>query len=134
MAICENNRATKGYLLRLAAAMATYLICLATTVRILGRYHPERWVAYGLALLPAVPVIGAIAIIGLYLADERDEYQRTVVVQSILWALGVTMAALTVWGFLEIFAGVPHFQTYLAFPLFWVLVAVISPFVKMRYR
>ncbi|HWG17185.1 MAG TPA: hypothetical protein VN678_04945 [Acidobacteriaceae bacterium] len=135
MSICaNNNRATKGYRLRLAATMATYLICLATTVRILGRHHPEGWVAYGLALLPALPVVGAIGVIGIYLTEEKDEYQRTVIVQSMLWALGLTMATLTVWGFLELFAGVAHFQTYLAFPLFWVMAAVVSPFVRMRYR
>ena len=134
MSICANNAATKTYVRRLAAVMTAYLIFLVTTVRYLERHHPSRLLACMMALLPALPVVGAIVVIGMYLAEEKDEYQRTVTVESILWGVGVTMATLTVWGFLEIFAGVAHFQTYLACPLFWVLVAAATPLVRMRYR
>lgn len=134
MKTCASNRATKRYLMQVAAAMASYLACLSLTVRYMRHAHPGRLAACAMAMLPALPVLGVIAVVGVYLTEEKDEYQRTVLVQSILWGMGAAMAVMTVWGFLEIFAGVPHFPTYLAFPLFWVLVAAASPFVRMRYR
>ena len=42
-----------------------------------------RWL-----LLPAIPIIGIIAVVGLYLAEEKDEFQRNLLIQSMLWGLG----------------------------------------------
>ena len=59
--------------------------------------------AYALAAAPAAPLIGAIAVIGLYLREEQDEFQRAIMVEAALWATGGMLAITTVWGFLETF-------------------------------
>ena len=53
---------------------------------------------YVLATLAAVPVIGVIAVVGRYLARENDEFVRMMVVQALLWGLGITFVADTFLG------------------------------------
>jgi O-antigen/teichoic acid export membrane protein len=65
-----------------------------------------------LALLPAVPVVGFFASYARYLAEEKDEYQRTLVVRQILGATTVAMACAVVWGFLTDLGGAPPIATY----------------------
>jgi hypothetical protein len=96
--------------------------------------HPTGGLAYLLAVLPSLPIIGELVVVGLYLTEEKDEFQRTVLVQSLLWGIGATLAVTSVWGFLENFIQVVHFDLYLVFPLFWFFVGVFTPLLKARYR
>lgn len=74
--------------------------------------------AYLLGILPALPVTGFFVVIGLYLAEERDEYLRMLLVRQSLIATGFAMTAATFWGFLEGFDLVPHVVGY-AWPVVW---------------
>jgi hypothetical protein len=66
---------------------------------------------YLMALLPTIPVIGIITVVGRYLTREVDEFIRAVVVQSLLWGVGITFAVDTYLGGLfahpEIFRLIP---------------------------
>jgi hypothetical protein len=126
--------AARRYTIRFFTAMAAYVIALFSVAWYVPRFHPTGALVYSLAVMPAIPILAVIVVVGLYLAEEKDEFQRTVLVQSMLWSIGLTLATTTVWGFLEAFANVIHFQPYLAFPLFWFFVGVSTPFLKMRYR
>jgi hypothetical protein len=68
--------------------------------------------AYVVAILPALPVIGIFAAIGRYLVEEQDEYVRMLMVRQTLWASGVALSAATIWGFLESFDLVRHVDGY----------------------
>ena len=129
-----NNPAAKRYAARFAPTMAVYVIAIIAAALVFKHHPPHGVLAYLLAVLPAIPIIGMIVIVGLYLKEETDEFQRTVLIQSMLWAVGATLAVTTVWGFLELFSLAPHFDTYLAFPLFWFCVGVTTPFLKRKYR
>jgi hypothetical protein len=74
-------------------------------------------IAYLVAVLPALPVIGIFAAIGRYLVEEQDEYARMLMVRQTLWASGFALSLATVWGFLESFDLVGHVDGY------WVAVA-----------
>lgn len=67
------------------------------------------WIA---AILPALPIIGIFAAMGRYVAEERDEYVRMLLVRQSLWASGFTLSLATVWGFLENFELVGHIDAY----------------------
>ncbi len=128
------NPAMRRYLKRFFPTMAACAVILIAAKWAFTRFHPPGLVAFGLATLPAIPIIGIIVVVGMYLAEEKDEFQRNVPIQTLLWALGATLAATTIWGFLEVFGQVPHLESYLVFPLFWAFVGVIAPFVKLGYR
>jgi|SRR5271165_3335554 len=133
--ICNtNNLATRRYLWRFLPTMGLYVAFLFTAVWVFSRYHPTGVLAYALAVLPALPIIGVIVVVGLYLSEEKDEFQRTVLIQSMIWGIGVTLAITTVWGFLEDFVNVPHMQPYLVFPIYCALSGIFTPILKARYR
>lgn len=71
--------------------------------------------AVGVALLPALPMIGMIVAMGQLILDEKDEYQRMLHVRQMLIATGLMLGVCSVWGFLEQFEQVPHLPAYRAF-------------------
>ena len=49
-------------------------------------FHPTGFRVYVLAILPALPMVASLAVVGLYISEEKDEFQRTIIVRSVLWA------------------------------------------------
>ena len=73
-------------------------------------------IAYIVAVLPALPIIGIFGALGRYLVEEEDEYVRMLMVRQTLWASGLTLSAATIWGFLDNFGLVGHVDGY------WVVI------------
>ncbi len=97
--------------------------------------NPVKVVRQLLAVLPAVPILAALVCTVTYLAEEIDEFQRSLLIESILGGIGVALAATTVWGYLESFVRTtPHFGAIWVYPLFWFATALSYPVVRMRYR
>lgn len=69
-------------------------------------------VAWIVAVLPAIPIIGIFGAMGRYLVEEQDEYVRMLMVRQMLWAMGFTLSVATVWGFLDNFGMVGHVDGY----------------------
>jgi hypothetical protein len=114
--------------------MTLYLVFLVPDVWIFRHYHPAAGLTWLLAILPALPIIGVLAATGLYLAEVKDEFRRAIMVQSMLWSIGATLAVTTVWGFLESFAQVRHIEWIWVFPVFCFFVPISSALVRWKYR
>ncbi len=128
------NPAQRRYALRMGL---TALLCVlfSSVAALVFRFgHPHGIPAYLVAILPALPIMGALVVTGLYLAEEKDEFQANLLVQSLLGGMGATLAATTVWGYMEDFANVPHLNLVWVYPFFWIFVALSIPVVKSRYR
>jgi xanthosine utilization system XapX-like protein len=91
-------------------------------------------VAYLLALLPALPVVASFGVVGLYIAEQSDEFERSITIQSLLWGLGGALSINTIWGFLEDSANVPHITPIYTYLFFWIFMGISQPFIRMRYR
>jgi hypothetical protein len=72
--------------------------------------------------------------VGVFLEEEKDEFQRNLMVQALLGGIGGTLVATTVWGNLEAFVHVPHLQSIWIYPIFWLFVGLSTPVVLWRYR
>ena len=96
--------------------------------------HLKGLPAYPVAALPALPILWVLIETGRYLAVEKDEFQRNLLVQCMLGGIGGTLATTTAWGYLEAFAHLPHLQTMWIFPIFWLFVGISVPVVYRRYR
>ena len=96
--------------------------------------HVSGLLAYLVAILPALPIVWALVSTGNYLNKETDEFQRNLLVQSLLGGIGVTLAATTVSGYLEHFVHTPHLDSIWIYPMFWFSTALSYPLVRMRYR
>lgn len=122
------------YRRRLAVAMIAYLIALVGSLTLLrqgGLAGPALWLV---AAAPALPILGVLAVIGLYLKEEPDEFERAVHVESMLWGLGAVLAVSTVWGFLANAEVVPTPPLFLIFPLFCAAWGLSQPFIRRRYQ
>jgi hypothetical protein len=128
------SAAARRYLARFFPAILAYVVVLFGSLWIIRSLHPEGPLLWLVAVAPAVPIIAAIAAMGLYMVEETDEFLRAILAQSMLWGIGVTMALCTIWGFLENAGLLPHPPLYLIFPLFCGSFGLAQPFVSRRYR
>lgn len=126
--------AIKRYIVRFSITMAAYVGLLMASLNYIHAHHPQGWLLWVLAVAPALPIVALIGVVGLYVTEETDEFQRVVLMQAMLWGGGVTMAAATVWGFLENVGLVQHFPLYLTFPVFCAAYALARPLVRWRYQ
>jgi hypothetical protein len=110
------TRAAKRYNLRLILLSLLYGAFLIPAVYGFKHHLVSGPVAWLVAILPALPLIGIFAAMGRYLVEEQDEYVRMLLVRQMLWAMGFTMSCATVWGFLDNFGLVRHVDGY------WIVV------------
>ena len=123
----SKSLALRRYLMRLTIASAVYVLTVFLAVHVL--HHQGRMAilpAAGLALLPSIPIVAIIAIVGLYLKEEKDEFQRELYIKSLLWGTGATLAITSFWSFLHLFGRVPPVDGFHVFLLFWIFVGLSS--------
>lgn len=120
-------KSEKRYLLRLAVFMALYVALLwpVNWAHRHGAMPGIPWL-YLVAIAPALPVLGAIwAMLG-FLSEEEDEYRRYLRVRGFIWATGLAIGIMTVWGFLEEFAHVAPLPGMYPFFVFIVCVGFVQ--------
>jgi len=128
------NPAERRYVIRMwfMAALCVLFSLLAALVFRLS--HPRGIVAYLVAVLPALSIIGALIYTGVYLAEEKDEFQRNLLVQSLLGGTGGILAVVTAWGYMEDFAHAPHLDLVWVYPLFWLFAGISCGLVRAGDR
>jgi len=124
----------RRYLLRFGVSMSAYVILLVTAVSLGRQGLAEGPWGYLIALAPSVGVLGAIASIGFYLAEETDEFARTTLIHSLLWGTAGTLSLASIWGFLENFDKAPHAPPWVAVPVFAIFMGVAQALIARRYR
>jgi hypothetical protein len=128
------TKTARRYNYRLVPTMLVYILFTFIAKWSFDHLHPTGLMVYLLAILPALPLVGSIAIVGLYIAEESDEFERSILVQSMLWGFGVALAIGSVWGCLEDFANAPHRSAFYAYLSFWIVMGISQTFIRMRYR
>jgi hypothetical protein len=130
----RRNPAQRRYVARFFTSMFLYVAFFLSSTWAIRELHPEGAGLFLLALLPAVPLLVVIGVMGLYLVEERDEFIRTRLVTAMMGGIGVLLAVLTVWGFLEDREVVAHFPTFLAFPLWCGAFGLVQCGLNLRER
>ncbi len=125
--------ASRRYLRRTAVATALYLVTVFLTFHVF--YHGKLALpaALALAMVPSIPILGIIAIVALYLKEEKDEFQRELFIQSLLWGAGSTLALTSFWSFVHLFAHFPPPDGFHVFVLFWLGVGLSALILRRRY-
>ncbi len=132
MLTLRNGPATpafRRYTVRTFAFMSGYAVVMVAMIfgafdQIMGK--PAAWL---LALAVSAPVVGQIWTT-LACIRESDEFVRAVMAKQFILSAGIAMALFTSWGFAESFAGAPHAEGWLIYPLFWAIMGVTAPFLK----
>lgn len=131
---CRPGPAMQRYRRRLSITMIIYTVTLLGSVMLLkhgGLTGPLLWLV---AVAPAIPILGVLGIIGLYLKEEPDEFERAVSVEAMLWGLAAVLAVSTIWGFLSNAEVVPAPPAFLVFPLFCAAWGASQPLIRRRYQ
>jgi hypothetical protein len=134
MSCILTNQAQRRYLWRFFTTMALYILAFALVDRYFHHSHPTGALAIALATLPALPILASIAVAGLYIAEEQDEFIRMLFVRSILMGIGATLAITTVVGFLQVFEIIHPFPIYQVFAIFWVMTGLAQGGNQVFYR
>jgi hypothetical protein len=129
-----NNPAVWRFTFRFIFLMLLYAAFSVLSTCGLLLWHPNGALTGLLAILPAIPIAGAVAVTALYMAQEKDEFQSAVLSQSLLGGIGATLVVTTVWGFLENYAHFRRLDILMLWPLYLVFVGISYGLVKARYR
>ncbi len=132
----EDDRTRDGMRLGsgLALTMAGFALTTVGATVFADRHHPGGAELYVLAMLPSIPVVCMLAILGMHLARERDEFQRAMVVRSLLWAIGGTLAVGVFMGYVRAFGGVLNLPAFTELVAFWVMFGIAHVVQMRRYR
>lgn len=130
----RGSAASRRYARRIWPTMLSYVVLLALALWTRHSWAVEGSLRYVIALLPAIPLVGVIALVAQAISAEEDEFQRSVWAEAMLWGTATTMVATTVWGFLESLAGAPHLPLYCIFPFFTTATLVAILMLRQRYR
>ncbi len=128
------SAAMKVYERGVMKTMSMYVLIILGVAWTVRHHHPTGVVAYVLAVLPALPIMGMLAVMGVYLRDEKDEFLRWMMIQALLWATGVTLAVCTVIGFLQSFAAMRAPEMFWVFVLYWPAFGVARVILKLSYN
>lgn len=125
----STTAAHRKYVLRTLAFMSGYVAVMVATI--FGAFDdiqgkPAAWI---LAAAVTAPIVGQIWATLMMMRDS-DEFVRAVTAKQFIIAAGVAMALFTGWGFGESFAGAPHAEGWIIYPLFWGVQGLIAPFVR----
>ncbi len=124
----------KRYRRRLGVAMVLYSLTLVGSLALLHGQKLSGPLLWIVAAAPAFPILGVLVVMGLYLKEEPDEFERTIHVEAMLWGLAVVLAVSTVWGFLTNAGVAPSPPAFLVFPLFCASWGLSQPLIRRRYQ
>lgn len=130
----SKSLAGRRYLKRFIPTMVAYIVLVFGASFVFDQLDLAGPVAWALAIAPAIPILGVIAVMGLYLKEETDEFQRNILVESMLWGFGLTMAVTSVWGFAEIYVHALPLPAFWVFPMFCMGMGLSQHFIRRRYR
>lgn len=114
--------AAQRYHRRAWVAALVYIGLVATHLVMTRVFSSPAALLTALAVASALPVIALIALLGIYLRDETDEYVRNRLILSILLALGVVLCLSSVLGMLQLgglIGDVPMFLTFVVWACAW---------------
>jgi hypothetical protein len=128
------NPAARRFVYRSVSGNVAYIVLVVFAAFYFHQFHPRGLLAYLLATLPAIAILGVIVSLGVYLVEEKDEFKRNLMVEALLWGLGGVLVFTSVWGALETFIRIPHFNATYTYTIFWLCVGVGVPVLHRRYR
>lgn len=120
------NAAQRRYNFRVLGLSLAYVGALLGVVFVFNHRAPTGVVAYALAVLPALPILGILWAMARYLREEQDEYLRHMETGKALGATAFMLAVTTVWGFLQTFELLPRVDFYWAAVLWFAGLGLAS--------
>ena len=118
--VCRiKSKAEKTYLKRLAWTMAVYVVLVFATTLLVRHVGVPGWLLYLVAVVPCLPILRLLYVVALYLQEEKDEFQRLLVVRAILAGAAVTLMVSAFSDFLRSYTDKGLLPPFTIFIIFW---------------
>ena len=114
--------------------MAAYLVVVFCSAWFVKHDGGEKFYLYFWSVIPSIPILALIVRMGRYLREETDEYQRLLVMQSLLIGTGALVGAMMVSDFLRAFAEVKGLPPFAGFVIFGVSMGITQVVQRLRDR
>jgi hypothetical protein len=111
--------AMRRYLKRLTLCMTVYVVLIFAVGWLFRHAPPTGALAWGAAVLPALPILATFWTIFRLLEEETDEYIRHMLVRQSLFATAFCLSIMTVWEFLQNYDVVPAGTGGFGATFFW---------------
>lgn len=111
--------AMRRYLKRLTTCMTLYVVLIFSVGYLFRHAPPTGALAWGAAVLPALPILGTFWTIFRLLEEETDEYIRHMLVRQSLFATAFCLSIMTVWEFLQNYEVLPPGNGGFGAAFFW---------------
>lgn len=113
--------AVRRYVTRIAVLMAVYLVVVFVDGWIFRHTGISGPLAWALAIIPAIPVIGVFWAVMRLLVEEEDEFIRMLLVRQCLVATGFCLTIMTAWDWLQNYEIVPLGNGGFGAAFFWFI-------------
>jgi RsiW-degrading membrane proteinase PrsW (M82 family) len=117
----KNSAAVKAYTRGILLTMSGYVFAVSGTSAYVHHHHPHGPLLFVLCAIPSFCILSMLGVVAIYLRDEHDEYQRMLVVRSLLWATFVVLALSAYTDFLRAFGNLPGLPPFAEFVTFWLV-------------
>ena len=136
MLFCKTNtKAYKTYQRYSVAFGIAYALLVFLSAWCVKHHVPDgRFWLYFWSLVPTVPLVGLVAQMAKYLNDETDEYQRVMMMQSLLIGTAALVITLLVNDFLRAFAKASSLEPFVAFVIFSAAMGLTKVVQSFRNR
>lgn len=128
------SRAISRYAMGMLISSLGYVLGLGLAITLSQRFEVAGATAFGLALLPVIPIFGMIYVMGRYLVEETDEYLRHRATMAALVGLAFVLGFGSFWGFMEGFEVVPHLPGWWSVPVWAVGMGLAQIWMSLRDR
>jgi len=113
--------AIRRYVIRLTVLMSIYVVTLFGVSALFKAHAVSGPLAWVLAIIPALPIIGVFWAVMRLLIEEPDEFIRLLHVRQSLIATGFCLTVMTIWEFLQNFDLVPPGHGGFGAAFFWFM-------------
>jgi hypothetical protein len=122
------RRYTQGILL----TMSGYVLAVLGTTFYVHAHHPTGIMLYALSAIPSFCIFAMLGVVVIYLRDEKDEFQRVLVVRALLTAAFAILALSAYMDFLRSYGNLPALPPFTDFVLFWMIFGLAQAVQSIR--
>jgi len=107
-----SSRPNRRFLIRLAGSAIVLGLSIVTARYLIGQGLVGGSLAWALALIPGLAMVGIFYAYGMLIIEQEDEFIRMLILRQLTIATGIALSFATIWGFLEEFGLVEHIYAY----------------------
>ena len=122
----RSSGAAKALAVSMLLTMSGFGLAMWGASSFAERHHPQGVQLYVLAAVPSFAIFSMMFTVGVYLHKEQDEFQRMVMVRSLLCAIAGTLGVSWYASMVRGFGGMNALPPFAEFVVFWLLFGAVQ--------